>query len=144
MASLRYLVLWRRWCGTLKRVVWYFEEGGVVHWSGWYCTLKRVMWYFEEGGVVLWRWWCGTLKRVMLYFEEGVVVLWRGRCDTLKRWWDTLKRYVNNYTFCTSSVCRMVSWKPLRVSRMYVANSMSVKKWTNKKYDRFFTPIFVQ
>ena len=34
-------------CGTLKRVVRFFEEG---------CgTLKRVMWYFEEGDVVLMR-----------------------------------------------------------------------------------------
>ena len=28
----------KRWCGTLERVVWYFEE---------------VVWYYEEGGVVL-------------------------------------------------------------------------------------------
>ena len=39
---------------------------------------KRVVWYFEEGGVVLWRGWSGTLKRVVRYFEEGGVVLWRG------------------------------------------------------------------
>ena len=32
-------------CGTLKRVVWYFEEGGV--------SLMRVVWYFEDGDVVL-------------------------------------------------------------------------------------------
>ena len=24
------MVLWRGWCGTLKRVMWYFEDGGVV------------------------------------------------------------------------------------------------------------------
>ena len=40
-----------------------------------YSTLNRVVWYFEEGGVVLYRGWCGTLKRVMWYFEEGGVVL---------------------------------------------------------------------
>ena len=48
-------------CGTLKRVVWYFdlksvvwyfEEGVVLLWRGWYCTLKRVVWYFEESGMV--------------------------------------------------------------------------------------------
>ena len=38
-------------------------------------TLKMVVWYFEEGGVVLSRGWCGTLKRVALYFEDGGVVL---------------------------------------------------------------------
>ena len=37
-------------CGTLKRLVWYCEEGGVVR--GWYGTLRKVAWYFE-GGVVL-------------------------------------------------------------------------------------------
>ena len=50
---------------VFKRVVWYFEEGGVVLWRGCYGTLKRVMWYFEEGGMVFWRGWCGTLKRVL-------------------------------------------------------------------------------
>ena len=81
------MVLWRGWCGTLKRMVWYFEEGDVVIWRGWCGTLKRVMWYFEEGGVVIWRGWCDTLKRVGWYFEEGAhgMVLWRGWCDTLKR-----------------------------------------------------------
>ena len=67
-----YMVLWRGWCGTLKRVVWYFEDGGVVIWRG---LLKRVAWYFKEGGVVLWR---GLLKRVAWCFEECGVVLWRG------------------------------------------------------------------
>ena len=33
----------RGWCGTSKRVVWDFEEGG---------TLKWVVWYFEDGGVL--------------------------------------------------------------------------------------------
>ena len=28
------VVLWRGWCGTLKMVVWYFEEGGMVLWKG--------------------------------------------------------------------------------------------------------------
>ena len=37
------MVLWRGWYGTLKRVVWYFEEGGVVLWRGWYGTLKSVL-----------------------------------------------------------------------------------------------------
>ena len=74
---------------TLKRVMWYFEEGDVVLWRGWCGTLKRVVWYFEEGDVVLWRGWCGTLKRVMWYFEEGNVVLWR--------WYTTLNTvlYIN-------------------------------------------------
>ena len=40
-------------CVTLKRVVCYFEEGGVELLRGSCGTLKRVMWYFEEGGVVL-------------------------------------------------------------------------------------------
>ena len=78
--SIFFFVLWRRWYGTLKRVVWYFEEGGVVLWRGRCGTLKRAVWYFEEGGVVLWRGWYGTLKRVVWYFEEGGVVLWRGWC----------------------------------------------------------------
>ena len=30
----------------------YFEEGDVVLRRGWRGTLKRVAWYFEEGGVV--------------------------------------------------------------------------------------------
>ena len=40
-------------CGTLKRIVWYFEEGRVVFCRGWCSVLKRVAWYFEEGDVVL-------------------------------------------------------------------------------------------
>ena len=88
--------------GTLKRVVWYLEEGvlaqkhdlivlvcivegGVVLWREWCDTLKRVLSYFVEGGVVLWGGWCGTLRRVVWYFEEGGVLLWRGWCGTLKR-----------------------------------------------------------
>ena len=43
-------VLWRWWYGTLKRVVWYFEDGGVILWRRWCDTLKRVVWNFEEGG----------------------------------------------------------------------------------------------
>ena len=39
--------------GTLKRVAWYFEEGGVVLCRGWRGTLTMVVWYFEESGVVL-------------------------------------------------------------------------------------------
>ena len=38
---------------TLKRVVWYFEEGGMVLLSGWYGTFKWVVWYYEERGMVL-------------------------------------------------------------------------------------------
>ena len=49
------------------------KEGGMVLKGGWCGTEKRVAWYFEEGGVVLKRGWCGTLKRVVWYFEEGVV-----------------------------------------------------------------------
>ena len=66
------------YCGTGMR---YFEEGYVLLWRGWCGALKRDMCYFEEGGVVLWRGWCGTLKRLAWYFEEGVVVLWRGWRD---------------------------------------------------------------
>ena len=40
----------------------YFEEGVL-------CTLKRVVWYVENGDVVLWRGWYGILKRVVWYFE---------------------------------------------------------------------------
>ena len=53
------VVLWRGWCGSLKglcgtwkRVARFFEEGGVVHSRGWCGTLKRVLWYFQEVGVV--------------------------------------------------------------------------------------------
>ena len=63
------------WCMLLKRVVCYFEEGGVVLWRGWCVTLKRVVWYFKEGGVSHWRGWCGTLRRVVCHIEEGGVVL---------------------------------------------------------------------
>ena len=52
-ASLMWYDTLKRWYGTLKRVVWYFEEGGMVLLRGWYGTLKRVVWYFEEGGMVL-------------------------------------------------------------------------------------------
>ena len=38
-------------CGTLKRVMWYFEEGGTLKRA--VCTLKRVILFFEKGGVVL-------------------------------------------------------------------------------------------
>ena len=41
------VVLLRGWCGTLKRVMWYFEDGGVVY------VLKMVVCDFEEGGMVL-------------------------------------------------------------------------------------------
>ena len=39
--------------GTLKRVVWYFEEDGALLLRGWCATLKMVVWYFEEGDMVL-------------------------------------------------------------------------------------------
>ena len=39
--------------GTVKRVVWYFEEVGVVLRRGRCGTVKMVVWYFEEVGVVL-------------------------------------------------------------------------------------------
>ena len=48
-------------CGTLKRLVWYCEEGGVVR--GWYGTLRKV---------AQWR---GTLKKVVWYFDEGGILL---------------------------------------------------------------------
>ena len=40
----------------MKRVVWYFEDDGVVLEGGvrgWCGTMKRFVWYFEDGGVVL-------------------------------------------------------------------------------------------
>ena len=49
-----------RLCGSLKRAMWYFEEGGMVLFRGY---------------VVLWRGWCSTLERVVLYFEKGGVVV---------------------------------------------------------------------
>ena len=64
---------WTKWCGTLKRVVWYFEEGGVVLWRGWCGTLKRVVRYFEEGGVVIWRWRVRVIKTVAVLL--GVMTL---------------------------------------------------------------------
>ena len=55
------IIFWYWWVWvTLKRVVWYFEEGCVVLYGGWCGT---------------WRAWCGTLKKVVWYFEEGDVVL---------------------------------------------------------------------
>ena len=50
---------------VLKRVFnieCFSDSACVVLWRGWCGTLKRVVWYLEEGGVVLWRGWCGTLK----------------------------------------------------------------------------------
>ena len=66
---------WFRW--------WQFNViGGRGNWENGIdiVTLKRVLCYFEEGGVVLWRGWCGTLKRAVWYFEVGSVLLWRGWC----------------------------------------------------------------
>ena len=72
---------------------WYFEEvvmvlrrSGVVRRRGCCGTLKRVVWFVEEGVVVLWRGYCGTLKRVVWYYGmicipipdqmQGRVLLW--------------------------------------------------------------------
>ena len=52
----------------------YFEEVGVLG-KGVCRTLKRVVLYFEEGGVVLLRGCCGTSNMVVWYFEEGGVLL---------------------------------------------------------------------
>ena len=35
-------------------------------------TLKRVVCYFDGGGVVLWRGWCVTLKMGMCCFDDSV------------------------------------------------------------------------
>ena len=43
-------------------------------------TLKRVVWYFEEGHVVIWRWSCGNLKRVAWSNWNS--------SDGTKRWWS--------------------------------------------------------
>ena len=40
------MIFWRGWYDILKRVVWYFEEGGMIFWRGWYDILKTVVWYF--------------------------------------------------------------------------------------------------
>ena len=48
-------------------MVWYFEEGGVVFRRGWCGTLKRVVRYFEESV-----WYFGE---GVWYFEEGGMVL---------------------------------------------------------------------
>ena len=37
----------------VKWVTWYFEEGVVALQRGWCGTLKRVLWHFKEGGMVL-------------------------------------------------------------------------------------------
>ena len=60
-------------------------------------TMKRVMWYFEEGDVVLWRRLCDTLNRVMGFFEDGCVVLWRAWCVTLKRLCLSCLSYFNQF-----------------------------------------------
>ena len=38
----RVVVLWREWCGTLKRVVWDFEEVSVLILRGWKAYFKKV------------------------------------------------------------------------------------------------------
>ena len=55
-----------------------------------YATLKRMVLYFEEGGMVLWRGWYGTLKRVVWYFEWGCTVLWRVLCICFKTFGSAL------------------------------------------------------
>ena len=47
---------------TLKRVAWYFEDGGGVLQGGRCCTLNKVMFYFEDVSVTFIRC-CGTLKK---------------------------------------------------------------------------------
>ena len=49
------MILLSGWCGTVKRVVWDFEDGGMV---------------FDDGGV---QGWCCTFKRVG--FRDDVVLL---------------------------------------------------------------------
>ena len=108
---------------TFKRVVWYFEEGGVVLWRCWCGTLKRwcgtlkwVVWYFE-GGVLLSRRWCGTmkrllwyfLKRVVWYFEDDGVVLWR---KSVVRWLieRNLLSIRSHTAWSTRSSARLLFW----------------------------------
>ena len=55
-------------CGTLKSVVWYFEQGCVS---------------LEKGGVLLYIDQCVTLYRWVSYFEKFGVLLHIGRRVTL-------------------------------------------------------------
>ena len=55
-------------------ILW--DISSMLYIRGWCGTLKRVVWYFEDGGVVLWRGCCGTIKRVLydaLYFWPSSV-----------------------------------------------------------------------
>ena len=44
--------------------MWYFEEGGMVLWSGRCGTLKRVVWYFEEVLIIVYL----IIPSIFLYF----------------------------------------------------------------------------
>ena len=78
-----YLIFWRGLYVTLKMIVWYFEEGGMLLWRGWCGTLKSVVWYFEEDCMIFWRGWYASLKRVVWYFKYGCAVFQMGCCDTI-------------------------------------------------------------
>ena len=98
-----------RYAGVKSKVVWYFEEGGVLLWRGWCGTLKRVVWYFEDGCVVLWRVWRGSLKMVVWYFEEGGVEFQKGCCGTLKR---VMRYFEDSVTLIFCCVFFMIKSRP--------------------------------
>ena len=75
---------WRGWCGTLKRVVWYFKEGSMV-------LLKSVIWYFKEGGVVFWRGWCGIITFVNNICNMHSYYWTYGTASRRNGWWCTLQ-----------------------------------------------------
>ena len=50
----------------LKFFLYISLSRGVVHWRGLCCTLKRIVWYFEEGGMVLWR---GVVLYLLFIFD---------------------------------------------------------------------------
>ena len=99
------MLIWGGWLGNLKRVVCYFEEGGVLIWICWYAIwiwsyaiLKRENVLLGRNlvcsaptsggktlGMLIWRGWLSNLKRVGCYFEEGGIHFWRGWCGILKR-----------------------------------------------------------
>ena len=62
--------------------MWYIQEGDVVHWRGWCGTLKRVVWYFEEGGVVcIWSIYWSGWQRLVWFGQHFLIVFLPGHCS---------------------------------------------------------------